>query len=52
MILGLMSRTERGAHALIKADWHSASSRNVAVAVPNEKGDLFEPMCGHGDNNI
>ena len=48
MVLGLMSRTELGSHALFEADWHSASLKNVAVAVPQEKGDLFEPMCGHG----
>ena len=48
MVLGLMSRTDLGSHALFEADWHSASLHNVAVAVPQEKGDLFEPMCGHG----
>ena len=49
MVLGLMSRTEKGLHALYEANWHCASHRNVAVAIPREEGDLFEPMCGHGN---
>ena len=47
-VLGLMSRTEKGSYALHEADWHAASLKHVAVAVPQEKRVLFEPMCGHG----